>query len=153
MVSSEEGSGTQFTVEIPVAMPPSARAEVKQGGSRRLLVVDDREDVLSGLAALAAELGYEVDQALGPAVGANLLAADRYDVVLIDLDMPVKPGRELASETRRGGGPNSTTWIIAFSAASNWPGGDSWPFNAFLAKPLNRHSLTAAIESGATACD
>jgi two-component system, sensor histidine kinase LadS len=152
-VSSEEGSGTQFTVEIPVAMPPSAGAEAKQGGKRRLLVVDDRDDVLTGLAALAAELGYEVDQALGPAVGANLLAADRYDVVLIDLDMPVKPGRELASETRRGGGPNSATWIIAFSAASNGPRGDSWPFDAFLAKPLSRHSLTAAIESGATARD
>jgi two-component system, sensor histidine kinase LadS len=151
-VSSEEGGGTKFTVEIPVAMPPAKREEVKQAGKRRLLVVDDRDDVLTGLAGLASELGYQVDQALGPAVGANLLAVDKYDVVLIDLDMPVKPGRELASETRRGGGPNATSWLIAFSAASNGPQNDDlWPFNAFLAKPVSRHSLTAAIESGVAA--
>jgi DNA-binding response OmpR family regulator len=116
--------------------------------TKRVLVVDDRDDVLTSLAGLIAELGYSVDQALGPAVGANLLASNIYDVVLVDVDMPIKPGRELAAETRRGGGLNATTWIVAFTASANRLGGALWPFDAFLPKPVNRHTLKATIEAG-----
>jgi two-component system, sensor histidine kinase LadS len=148
-IPSQGDGGATFAVSVPVAVP-AVRSESLRGIGR-VLVVDDRDDVLTGLAGLIGELGYQVDQALGPAIGANLLAANAYDVVLIDLDMPIKPGRELASETRRGGGINANAWLIAFSAAAHGLEDTLWPFNAFLSKPVKRSTLKGAIESGIAA--
>lgn len=72
--------------------------------------------------------------------------ARKYDVVLVDPDMPVKRGEELASETRRAKGPNSSTRMIALSAAENRKTGRAWPFDAFLQKPIEHGALRQAVE-------
>ena len=52
------------------------------------------------------------------AVAANLLASRPYDAALIDLEMPIKGGAELAAETRRGKGPNAGTRFIGDERAA-----------------------------------
>ena len=147
-VSSEEGRGTTFTVRIPVAL---ADAEVhhasEQIDRKVILVVDDREDVLEALCTVAAELGYACDRAMSAGAAANFLAARKYDVVLIDLDMPIKRGDELASETRRGGGPNAGTRMVAMSASEVCSVHTGGPFEDFMQKPIDRRALREAIES------
>jgi signal transduction histidine kinase len=145
-VASRAGAGATFTVAIPAMLQPSEIPE--DNATQKILVVDDNPDLLNALVSLIAELGYKVDQALGPAAGANLLASTAYDVALIDLDMPIKPGKELAAETRRGGGPNSHAWFIAFTAGTQVAEGTGWPFNAFFQKPVDLRTLRAAIADG-----
>jgi hypothetical protein len=48
-------------------------------------------------------------RAFSAAIGANLLAVRRYDVALLDIDMPVKGGADRAAETRRGTDPHRAT--------------------------------------------
>lgn len=141
-VQSEPGVGSAFHVELPAAEPRSAPSE---RDPPRLLVVDDREDVLMGLAEVARALGYVTDVASGTGSASNLLAARHYSAVLIDLQMPVKTGDELARDIRRIDGPNRTARLIAMTAADDGEVGRHWPFDAYLHKPVSARMLTRAL--------
>jgi len=145
-VTSKVGQGTTFTVRIPATMPDCDAPAGEATEVNHILIVDDRAEVLDALVSIASELGYTCDKAPSAAVAANLLAAKKFDVVFIDLNMEVKGGLELASETRRGNGPNTETRLVAISAAEGRGVGSSWPFNAFLEKPIDRWALSEAIE-------
>jgi CheY-like chemotaxis protein len=101
-------------------------------------------------------LGYHVDVANSAPVASNQLAVFAYDVVLVDLDMPVKNGIELASEIRRGDGPNSGTCLVAVSAGDPRAHGVDtsdparlWPFDAYEQKPIDERAMKRIVETRA----
>lgn len=145
-VTSRPGKGTAFKLEIPaeavldVAAPSHAASEL----TGRVLIVDDRDDVLDALADVVDELGFECDRASSAAIGANLLATRPYDVALLDIEMPVKGGAELAIETRRGTGPNRATRFIGMSAAGV-SDDIARHFDACFTKPIDYAALHQAL--------
>lgn len=145
--STPPGGGTAFRIDIPAEPSGTGEPLPTPGDVVQMLVVDDRPEVLEGLSAVARHSGYQCEQAPNAAVAANMLAAKRYDVVLIDLDMPVKRGEDLALETRRGGGCNSRTPLIAISASGDRAPGDARmaPFQAYLCKPIGQRALKEAV--------
>lgn len=149
-VNSREGVGTEFVVFVPVTPEREAGEEKARDETAQVLIVDDREDVLEGLADVARSLGFDADTASSAALAANRMAAKKYDVVLIDLDMPDKGGHELASETKRGGGLNRNTRLVAISAAESRRLGinPGWPFEEFAQKPIERRTLQKVVEAG-----
>jgi len=142
---SQSGVGTTFNVSIPVADVVEQEPRQHPGVSY-VLIVDDRADVLTGLADVIRAMGHRCDVAESAAVGANVLGARVYDLVLIDLNMPVKSGYEFASETRRGGGPNENGVLVAISADDAQEVGKAWPFDGFLAKPIDRKTLRSTLD-------
>ncbi|MEO7116942.1 MAG: hybrid sensor histidine kinase/response regulator, partial [Caldimonas sp.] len=117
-VTSTIGLGTTFRLEIPAEPVRDEEVHGAQGSAGgRVLVVDDRDDVLEALASVVDELGFACDRASSAAVGANLLATRTYEVALLDLEMPHKGGVALAADTRRGQGPNRSTRFVAMSAS------------------------------------
>jgi signal transduction histidine kinase/ActR/RegA family two-component response regulator len=145
-VSSQENVGTTFEVQIPAELiDPDASTDDATRYERRVLIIDDREDVLTGLTSVIDELGYASDRASTIAVATNLLAARRYDAVLIDIQMPGKSGAELAAETRAGKGPNRETRLLGMSAAEVTAQYTDGPFDACLAKPIDRNALASAL--------
>jgi signal transduction histidine kinase/ActR/RegA family two-component response regulator len=144
-VTSQVGRGTTFTLAIPAApVDPAEIAEIPLSATGRVLVVDDREDVIDALVSVIDELGFECDQATSAAVGANLLASRSYDAVLLDLQMPNKSGADLAAETRRGNGLNHSTRFIGISAAEVTDAVKR-QFDACLAKPIEYTALRQAL--------
>ena len=145
-VSSQENKGTAFDVYIPAeaidAEAPSADASGEVG---RVLIVDDRDDVLTALTSVANGLGFECDRAASAPLAANLLAARRYDAVLIDIQMPGKSGADLAAETRARAGPNRKTRLLGMSAAEGTACSPDGPFDACLVKPIDRNALASAL--------
>jgi signal transduction histidine kinase len=151
-VASEVDVGTIFTVKIPVAITKEFDSRLEAGEGRHLLIVDDRQEVLDALCSIGTALGYDCDSADSAAVAGNFLASRVYDLVLIDLDMPLKNGSELASEIRRGRGPNSKTRLIAISAGTAEAGGlngaaSLWPFDGFVEKPIDKADLLQIVEA------
>lgn len=61
---------------------------------RRLLIIDDEENMLHMLHAYLSRQGYAVDCALNGYVGLELACKQRFDVILCDLKMPVMDGIE-----------------------------------------------------------
>jgi len=149
-VQSQLGKGTTFTVEIP-AEPVASEAEDegRDSPTGRVLIVDDRDDVLDALASVLDELGFECDRATSAAVAANLLASRQYDAVLVDIEMPIKGGAELAEETRRGKGPNALTRFIGMSAGEV---SDAvlLRLDDCLAKPIDHGALRRALLGAGT---
>jgi len=135
-VSSVVGAGSTFSVDVAAAHPPSPQASAQK---HRALVVDDREEVLENLSSLTEEFGYSSDRASTAGAASNLLAAHRYDVVLIASQLPVVSGAELATEVRRGHGPNHATRLIAMTAAEDDAKG--WPFDHAVPQPVTARTL------------
>ena len=145
-VTSGSGQGTSFTVRIPAeaADDDDTQDTVPGEPTGRLLLVDDRADVLDALIGVVDQLGYECDRAPSAAIAANLLAARTYDAVIVDIDMPVTSGDQLAAATRSAHGPNRDSRFIAMSAAE---GSDEMKshFHSWLAKPIDRAELRQAL--------
>jgi signal transduction histidine kinase len=154
VVDSTPGAGSTFTVRLPVALEKDEPAGELSPDAVQILIVDDRPDMLGDLRDVAQLLGYHVDVAGSAPVASNQLAVAAYDVVLIDLDMPVKNGIELASETRRGDGPNSRTCLVAVSAGDPRAHGIDtsdaarlWPFDSYEQKPLDERAMKRIVET------
>jgi len=145
-VTSQLGKGTTFKVAIPAEPLDNEDGDevAPDAATGRVLIVDDHDDVLDALASVLDELGFECDRATSAAVAANLLASRPYDAALIDLEMPIKGGAELAAETRRGKGPNANTRFIAMSAGEV-DDETKRRFDACLAKPIDHGALRHAV--------
>lgn len=144
-VNSTLGKGTTFTVRIPAELLDSEPV-LEEAGPRRILVVDDTRDVLDAISSVVVQLGFECDTAPSAAIAANLLGARQYDLVFVDLDMPVKTGWDLADETRRGKGPNANTRMLSISASDMAVKEGMSPFNGHLAKPISKMEIQRAID-------
>lgn len=67
----------------------------KAEGGWRLLLCDDSDSERSALAVLLRRRGYEVDEAADGNSALVMLKARRYDLVLLDLQMPMMDGFEV----------------------------------------------------------
>jgi two-component system, cell cycle sensor histidine kinase and response regulator CckA len=96
-VRSEPGRGTVFEIFFPMITTEKARVsyplEPVQGGSGRVLLVDD-EDAL-------ATLGEMMLQQLGYQVTATRSSEEAFDLVITDYTMPRMTGVALAAEILR----------------------------------------------------
>src|SRR5687767_1960142 len=68
---------------------------------RRVLVVDDEENLRHMLQILLRREGYEAVGAASVEVALGELETRPFDVVLVDLRMPGRPGLELVDEVRK----------------------------------------------------
>jgi signal transduction histidine kinase len=115
--SAGQGQGTTFVVRLPLvagatAPEPRRGGDVRAGGGRRVLVVDDNHDMAESLADLVLMLGHQVDVAYdGPSALAKARAS-APDVVLCDLGLPGMSGYEVALALR---GDGSAAVLIALS--------------------------------------
>ena len=77
----------------------------------------------------------------------DLVGKQRFDVVLLDLEMPAMDGLSLATDIRHGSGPNSNSILILISAAENQAVGQRWPFDGFMQKPIDGQTMSRLIGS------
>lgn len=99
--------GTRFRIELPIsactnadlAKPPGQLA--KSGKPLRILLVDDETMVRSAGQALLRGLGHQPAVAGSGQEALNMLAAESFDVVLLDLTMPNMSGKETYVQIHR----------------------------------------------------
>ncbi len=101
-VDSQVGRGSVFTVTLPMARDPSASsARVRRGAALRVLVAEDNEANQRVVRTVLNALGFD------PVIVADGEAAVRtwreggWDLVLMDIQMPVKNGVDATIEIRR----------------------------------------------------
>ena len=68
--------------------------------SKRILVVEDQEDLRAILRDLLTATGYEVIEAVDGAEGVAKAKAERPDLVLMDIQMPVLDGYEATRQIK-----------------------------------------------------
>lgn len=123
-VESAEGKGSTFwftaVLETSTSAPRVAPADSKHADrddsytDRRLLIVDDermnREVILGMLEALS----VRCDVAETGAAGVDFATLNQYDLILMDVHMPVMDGLEATRRIRQAG-PNKATPIVALT--------------------------------------
>jgi PAS domain S-box-containing protein len=161
-LESEAGKGSRFIcdlcLDLDLDLDNQGNREELQGGpqgeeldlsGKRILVVDDIETNREILAAILEETGAVIDEAQNGVEGVSIFSQNKYDLVLMDLHMPVMNGFDSARGIRSVDIVGAATVpIIAISADS---GPDlhgkclSAGINDHLVKPVNMLSLYRII--------
>jgi two-component system CheB/CheR fusion protein len=72
----------------------------RTGSARRILIVEDNADAADSLAILLRMQGHHVEVARSGTDGLELAAADRPEVILLDIGMPEPDGWAVATRLR-----------------------------------------------------
>lgn len=114
---------------------------------KRILVVDDDEMVLTALGELLKPEGYEVHMVSSGSEALERLAVDGYDLLLLDIIMPLMDGFELCRKVRDKEKYRETpvVFLTAKSRKEDKLAGMAAGANLFLSKPISPEKLLDII--------
>ena len=150
-----EGSTFLFDIDAPEAAAPTAEAahDAFDMDALRVLVVDDNPSNRELVRIMLEGAGIEVTDAVDGQDGVDQAAADRFDIILMDMRMPRMTGDQALRVIRGSDGPNRLTPVLAFSAEADVARWDTerFPFDGFVRKPLVvtelMHALAEALDA------
>lgn len=108
-----------------------------------MLVVEDDPSIREMVALALEDAGYDVTGAPDGESAFRLVDAQRPDVLLVDLRMPLMDGFEFMRRYARSGG---TSPIIVLSAARDVDFVSEVPAAAIIAKPFDLNDLLGTVE-------
>jgi len=101
LVSSEEGEGTTFTVELPLHVSKGvAQMEELQVRGLEILMVEDIHLNVMVAKALLEKLDQHVEVAMTGEEALQKARGKQYDLILLDIQLPDMNGFEVASQLR-----------------------------------------------------
>lgn len=121
------GSGTVFKVRLPIkvaeapivvaeAPAPSDALALPVRQSRNILVVEDNEVNRHVARQMLQRDGHRVSEANDGQDAVDRAAVEKFDMIFMDISMPVMDGRHATRAIRAGGGASAGSPIIAFTA-------------------------------------
>jgi signal transduction histidine kinase/CheY-like chemotaxis protein/HPt (histidine-containing phosphotransfer) domain-containing protein len=155
---SDVREGALFWVELPlpeVALPAAAaapperpRAVVSEARGLRVLVADDVAANRMVARAMLVAAGHSVDSASDGAEAVAAVEREPYDIVLMDVQMPMVDGLEATRRIRGLPGMRGRVPILAVTASAlpeQIRACHEAGMDGHLAKPIDRESLLAAV--------
>ena len=115
-------------------------------GKKRILFVDNRPENIRQPVLRLQLAGYDVDEADGGKEGLSKLRSDRYDLVILDSELPNEDGWDVLRDVRKDPKLNDVK-VIVFMA----PQGETGQLmlvkvDAELRRPFSLGSLLAAVK-------
>ena len=149
-VTSEVGRGSEFsfTLALPVeSAPPTRRTGLATLGGRRMLIVDDNQTNRRILREMLAAEGIKVDEVATAAEGLEALRRVRYDLAILDVQMPDMDGFQLATAVRGDKKIKRTNLLMLTSAGQRGDGERcrELGIRGYLTKPISRSDLLEAL--------
>jgi two-component system response regulator HydG len=116
------------------------------GPEARVLVVDDSEVTLDYLGRTLRGFGYVVQTALAVAPALELLASDRFDLVITDLRMPGASGLDLLHHVREKLPTTAVMMITGYASIEGAVEAVKAGAEDYLAKPFTDEELHASVK-------
>ncbi|MGQ8364917.1 response regulator [Glaciecola sp. 1036] len=149
--TSEIGKGTCFHIDVPIQITPESIKEVFDFSTEqytkksqhvpslngKVLVVDDIFEIRQLVGQLVKNTGAEVEFAKNGRRAIELLEGYKYDLVLMDLQMPGMTGQETIQNIQQAG---IECKVLAMTAGSTFSIQDeliSLGFNGLITKPID----------------
>lgn len=154
-LDSRLGQGSRFSVdmELPLRRPLALLETPLPTGLAHLLVIDDNATLCGILQVMLGRRAYRVDVATSGLQALEMVRVaqgrgDPYELLLLDMEMPVLSGHEVAMALYGNG--QAGLPILAFSSAPDTLGPDeqrSLGIVATLTKPVRQDDLLRYIEA------
>jgi signal transduction histidine kinase/ActR/RegA family two-component response regulator len=141
--------GAAASVPAPAAAPVSEPAPKLPVRPLRVLAVDDHEINRRTVGLLLQPLGAEVVTAVDGADALERANAEAFDLILMDVLMPVMNGRDATRRLRAAAGPNRDTPVLGVTGgdtAEDFAACHDAGMSGCVAKPLSPQALYEAIE-------
>jgi signal transduction histidine kinase/ActR/RegA family two-component response regulator len=155
-VESDGVNGSCFTASVrvtPGAAPamPAAAAAARAGFTPRVLVVDDNRLVRELFVSSLGERGARCRAAASGAEGLALIAAEKPDVVVLDLALPDGDGSDFVPQFRAKAPGIRIIGVSAHAGADDKARALAAGMDAFLVKPVSLDALWAALAGSSPA--
>lgn len=158
---TELGRGSTFTLTVaadPIALdssvperddaPPSGQPHEWRG--KRVLLVDDHPINRKVVQLFLKPFGLAIIEAGNGVEALELLETETFDIVLMDVHMPVMNGREAVRHIRANGLPSAGIPIIALTADAMTGDREKYlsdGMDGYVSKPIEQRELFAAMNA------
>lgn len=147
-LESAPGEGATFTITLPVERVVAPPHAALISGKAHALLAEDNPTSRIVLSAMLSSLGFDV---MSVETGAEALAAvtrNDFELIVMDIQMPVMDGEEATQRIRALEGPRAKTPIVIVTAHAL--SGDDRRYLAsgadeVVAKPVDLRALAAAV--------
>jgi PAS domain S-box-containing protein len=159
---SQVGVGSTFiaTVKVDVASdakffteakshfykPAEIFADKKALLNLKILVIDDLEDNLTLAKVILNDVGAIVTTISDPYEGINQALKNDFDIILMDIQMPVMNGYEVTKKIRQEGKTLPIIALTAHAMKEERMRALNFGFSGFLPKPINTNELITTIK-------
>lgn len=164
LIESEFGKGSTFEASIPVTIQPNVKlippenfqidstsftgmdlheADLKD---LKILLVEDSPDNQFLIKKMLSKTGAKITSANDGAEGAKLALAHQYDVILMDIQMPIMDGHEAVRKLRAQGYTRPIVALTAHAMKDERERAVHSGFSHFLTKPIHRKNLIDLLE-------
>jgi two-component system, sensor histidine kinase and response regulator len=150
-VTSQEGKGSTFYFHLWMdksnkKSSPSISPKLLKG--KKILVVDDNKNNLSILSHMLVFMGISVktldkSEKVVPAIMTTYEEGEPFDLCILDIQMPILSGYDVAKAIRNLKPPLNQIPLLAYSASTLRQAKEfvQYGFDAFLSKPTPKHKL------------
>ena len=152
-VSSTLGEGTRFEMHVnfPCVDLPLVSTDLEKTvrvRPLRLLVVDDVDMNRQMILRALRKDGHQMQEAADGQEAVAMALAQPFDVILMDVDMPVMSGLEAAQAIRKHAGPSQHAVMIALSGYAfdkDMEAAQQSGMNDYMAKPISFSKLRSLL--------
>ncbi|MDT3427082.1 signal transduction histidine kinase/CheY-like chemotaxis protein [Paenibacillus forsythiae] len=155
-VPEEPGAAFSFTVEFGIPVESGSAAGEDSSGKRlssmRVLVAEDNEINQLILKKRLERLGHTVTVAANGREAVRSAVSIPYDIILMDVRMPVMDGLEAAQVIRNTLAPDQAPYMVALTADSLRDDRGKcldYGMDEYLTKPVDNEALSAVLEKAA----
>lgn len=113
----------------------------------RILLVEDNEQLAEALETLLSGAGYAVDRVADGTGAEALAAAERFDLVILDLNLPQMDGLEVLSRMRARGNQAAVLILTARGAPEDRIRGLDLGADDYMVKPFDIGEFEARVRS------
>ncbi|MEM7741877.1 MAG: ATP-binding protein [Pseudomonadota bacterium] len=149
---SEVDQGTRFDLVIPIhAVSGNDSGQIQDNSSsiKRILIVDDNMPNRMVAEAMVQLMGGESVLAEDGQQAVDRAASERFDLILMDISMPVMDGITATQTIRGSSGPNQFTPIVAVTAhvaQEEVPDLINRGFQAVVHKPMRKNLMETIFD-------
>lgn len=123
-LTSTEGDGSVFILTLPLkrsaALKPAPTSDhvavTEAGHPCSVLIVEDNSINRSVLTDMLTAMGHSVKEAVNGEDGLDKARDEAFDIIFMDISMPVMDGIKATKHLRQGDGPNQKTLIVGLTA-------------------------------------
>ena len=150
-VESESGKGSKFTISLcfKVTDETTDNKTISSNNiidtNKKILLVEDNELNYEIAKTVLEEAGFRVDGASNGKEAIDKASDNTYDVILMDIQMPIMDGYEATKELRRLGNRTPIIAMTANAFSEDKKKAKEVGMDGYIAKPINVNKLVSTI--------